>query len=247
MIKLSERMQAVASMVTAGNRLADIGTDHGYIPIVLVQEGKIPSAIAADINAGPLERAGEHIAACHLEDRIRTIRGDGLKGILPGEVDTILIAGMGGELIVHILTEGEEVCRAAKELVLQPQSELKKVRKYLRQHNYRIVDEDMVLEDGKYYPMMRVEADPDGSRWNRMEPKMVTTCDIYGPVLLKNGNPVLRKYLVREFRQLQTICESLEKQPQTPAILQRKAEIEEKMRYNESAYTLLEDLVNAGF
>lgn len=240
-------MQAVASMVTAGNRLADVGTDHGYVPIVLVQEGKVPEAIAMDINAGPLERANEHIAENHLQDKIRTIQCDGLAGLKPGEADTILIAGMGGELVIHILSEGETVCRAAKELVLQPQSELHKVRSYLRMNNYRIVDEDMILEDGKYYPMMRVVTDYHNDCWDKMEASVVAACDIYGPLLLKNGNPILRKYLVREFRQLQNICSSLENQPQTEGIIRRKAELMDKMRANESAYTILGDLVQAGF
>ena len=127
-------MKAVASMVTTGGILADIGTDHAYVPIALVQRQKIKGAIAMDINEGPLARAQEHIRAARQEEYIQTRLSDGAEALLPNEADSILIAGMGGELILHILTEGESVCSTAKELILQPQSEIHKVREYLRQH-----------------------------------------------------------------------------------------------------------------
>ena len=109
-------MKAVASMVTTGGILADIGTDHAYVPIALVQRQKIKGAIAMDINEGPLARAQEHIRAARLEEYIQTRLSDGAEALLPNEADSILIAGMGGELILHILTEGESVCSTAKEL-----------------------------------------------------------------------------------------------------------------------------------
>lgn len=121
----------MASMVTTGGILADIGTDHAYVPIALVQRQKIKGAIAMDINEGPLARAQEHIRAARLEEYIQTRLSDGAEALLPNEADSILIAGMGGELILHILTEGESVCSTAKELILQPQSEIHKVREYL--------------------------------------------------------------------------------------------------------------------
>mgnify|MGYP000034245510 CR=1 FL=1 len=107
----------MASMVTTGGILADIGTDHAYVPIALVQRQKIKGAIAMDINEGPLARAQEHIRAARLEEYIQTRLSDGAEALLPNEADSILIAGMGGELILHILTEGESVCSTAKELI----------------------------------------------------------------------------------------------------------------------------------
>ena len=131
MVKLSNRLLSVASFVTEGNVLADVGTDHGYIPIYLMQEGRIERAIAMDINAGPLERAKEHITQYGLETYIETRLSDGVAALTPGEADSILIAGMGGGLVLHILEEGETVCRQAKELILQPQSEIERVRVWL--------------------------------------------------------------------------------------------------------------------
>lgn len=247
MVKLSKRMNAVASMVTSGNILADIGTDHGYVPIALVQKGKIPKAIAMDINEGPLQRAKEHITTCCLEESIETRLSDGVAALEENEADTILIAGMGGELIIHILVEGYKVCRKAKELVLQPQSDIDHVRKYLRENKYKIIDEDMILEDGKYYPMMKVvPVEEELTQWEEMKPEVVTTCDIYGPLLIKNGNPVLRKFLVKQHKQLRTILKGLKEQPQNDGIVKRIKEIEDELVFNESAYTILGAIKNAG-
>ena len=233
-------------MVTSGGVLADIGTDHGYVPIALVQKHRITGAIAMDINEGPLARAREHIASAGLEGYIQTRLSDGVQALEVQEADSILIAGMGGELVIHILEEGEEVCRGAAELILQPQSEIRRVREYLREHHYKIVDEDMICEDGKYYPMMRViHVDTDES-WSKMNEESRTACDIYGPLLLRNGNPVLRRFLVRQHRQLTEIIQSLKLQKQTQAIMKRIGELQQELSYNESAYTILGAIKNAG-
>ncbi len=246
MIKLSKRMKAVASMVTLGSPLADVGTDHGYVPISLVQRKKIPRAIAMDVNKGPLQRAREHIAEHNLENFIETRLSDGVAKLEAGEVESILIAGMGGELVIHILSEGKEVCRSVKELILQPQSELAKVRQFLREHAFEIIDEDMVIEDGKYYPMMKAVPVETPVVWNQLPQEVIPACDMYGPLLLKNGNPSLRKYLVKQHKQLQKILKELEKQPESKAISKRKEEVLEAISLNESAYTILGEIKNAG-
>ncbi len=246
MIKLSKRMKAVAGMVTTGGVLADIGTDHGYIPIALVQRQKITGAIAMDINKGPLARAQENIASARLGDYIQTRLSDGVAALGEGEADSILIAGMGGELVIHILSEGEKVCKAASELILQPQSDIRKVREYLRLHHYKIVDEDMICEDGKYYPMMRVVHVESDDAWMKMNEQTKAACDIYGPLLLRNGNPVLRRFLVRQHRQLTQILQRLQAQTMSEKIERRIAEVSEELQYNESAYTILGAIKNAG-
>lgn len=187
MIRLSDRLRMNASFVTPGSRLADVGTDHGYIPITLVIEKKIPSALAMDVNEGPLERAKEHIREFQLESCIHTRLSDGVQALHPGEADSVLIAGMGGALTVKILTEGEQVLKSVKELILQPQSEIDKVRRYLEKTGYRIVKEDMVCEDGKYYPVMKAVAG-----------EMHYDREIfyqYGKLLLDAGHSVLKDYL----------------------------------------------------
>ena len=219
----------MASMVTTGGILADIGTDHAYVPIALVQRQKIKGAIAMDINEGPLARAQEHIRAARLEKYIQTRLSDGAEALLPNEADSILIAGMGGELILHILTEGELVCSTAKELILQPQSEIHKVREYLRQHQYKIEDEDMVCEDGKYYPMMKVRPPVAETAGKDTEVKCWDTVQLkYGKLLLEKQHPVLREYLEREIRIYQSILEGL-KAKDSDRIRQRKEELEQEL------------------
>ena len=246
MIKLSKRMKAVAAMVTSGGVLADVGTDHGYIPIALIQRQRIKSAIAMDINKGPLARAQDNIASARLGDYIQTRLSDGVAALGEGEADSILIAGMGGDLVIHILSEGEKVCKAASELILQPQSDIRKVREYLRLHHYKIVDEDMICEDGKYYPMMRVINVEADNAWMKMDEQTRVACDIYGPLLLRNGNPVLRRFLVRQHRQLTQILQTLQAQTLSEKIETRIAEVSEELQYNESAYTILGAIKNAG-
>ena len=239
-------MKAVAAMVTSGGVLADVGTDHGYIPIALIQRQKIKSAIAMDINKGPLARAQDNIASARLGDYIQTRLSVGVAALGEGEADSILIAGMGGELVIHILSEGEKVCKAASELILQPQSDIRKVREYLRLHHYKIVDEDMICEDGKYYPMMRVINVELDNAWMKMDEQTRVACDIYGPLLLRNGNPVLRRFLVRQHRQLTQILQTLQAQTMSEKIETRIAEVLEELQYNESAYTILGAIKNAG-
>ena len=109
-MQLSIRMQAVADMVTPGGRIADIGTDHGYVPIYLVEQNKTDHAIAMDVRKGPLARAGENIVRFGCSDRIETRLSDGLAMLKPGEADTVIIAGMGGLLTIRIL-EGTSECQ----------------------------------------------------------------------------------------------------------------------------------------
>lgn len=228
MVKISNRLTTAAALVTQGYTLADVGTDHGYIPIYLMQQEKIPSAIAMDINEGPLERAKEHIALYGLQAYIQTRLSDGVAALKPGEVEAVLIAGMGGGLVMHILKDGEKVCQSAKELILQPQSEIEHVREFLREEGYTILAEDMVYEDGKFYPMMKVQYQGE----NVEELKL---SDLYGGLLLQNRHPVLKTFLEKERLIYTGIKENLAKQPASEKIRTRLAEVEDILHYNELA------------
>ena len=190
---LSERLNRAASLVTDGNRLADIGTDHGFVPIFLIQEDRIPSAVAMDVNEGPLERASAHIREAGLEERISVRLSDGLAALGPGEADTVLIAGMGGALTVRILEDGSDLLwdpdreEGIRELVLQPQSEVGKVRRFLESGGWSICREEMVYEDGKFYPMMQCR--PGHMKLTEAQAR-------YGPCLMEAADPVLREYLL---------------------------------------------------
>ena len=154
-MQLSLRLSAIAEMVTEGNRLVDVGCDHGYLPVYLVLEKKIPCALAMDVRKGPLSRAREHIDAFDLGEYIQTRLSDGLQKLKPGEGDTLVIAGMGGPLMEKILTEGRPVLDSFRELILQPQSDIRHFRRFLRGEGWEIVQENIIQEDGKFYPMMK--------------------------------------------------------------------------------------------
>ncbi len=234
MVKISNRLTTAAALVTQGYTLADVGTDHGYIPIYLLQQKKIPSAIAMDINEGPLERAKEHIALYGLQAYIQTRLSDGVAALKPGEVEAVLIAGMGGGLVMHILKDGEKVCQSAKELILQPQSEIERVREFLREKGYTILAEDMVYEDGKFYPMMKVQYQGENENAQKAS-EVLKLSDLYGGLLLQNRHPVLKTFLEKERLIYTGIKENLEKQPVSEKIRMRLAEVEDILHYNELA------------
>ncbi len=219
-MQLSKRLESVSSLVTPGFRVADIGTDHGYIPLWLIRQGVIPGAIAMDIHKGPLQRAKENIQAYELEEKIETRLSDGLGELRPGEADCVVIAGMGGSLVIKILKEGAEVLRTVRELVLQPQSDMEKVRRFLQKEGYRITSEKMILEDGKFYPMMRAEH-------GRMK-ELSEIEALYGPCLLKEKNVCLKQFLEREQQTFENVRRSLAESKTTRA-KERLLEIEEKI------------------
>ena len=221
-IHLSKRLKALANMVTDGTRLADIGTDHGYIPIYLCQTGKIPSALAMDIVKGPLQQAQTHIAEHGLSEQIKTRLSDGMAALQFGEADTILIAGMGGGLVMKILSEGAEKLTGKEELILQPQSEIALVREFLRVRNFQILNEDMILEDGKYYPMMKV-SQQKAAEQTKILPQEVA--DAFGPVLLQKRHPVLKEWLERELRTTNSVIEQLSAQPDHERIRNRMQQV----------------------
>lgn len=150
-INISERLKCVASLVNKGARVADIGTDHAYLPIYLVQNGISNKVYACDVRKEPLRRAKLHIDEYGLSDKITTQLCDGLKWINKGDVDTVTICGMGGKLMKNILKAGIDKLGDNTQLVLSAQSELRDFRKYLLETGIDIKSEHMLLEDGKYY------------------------------------------------------------------------------------------------
>ncbi|WP_343249349.1 class I SAM-dependent methyltransferase [Diplocloster hominis] len=231
-MQLSKRLSAVAALVTPGTVLADVGTDHGYIPIELVERGVIPRAIALDVNAGPLRRADEHIRMHQLTDYIKTRLSDGLKEIKEGEADACVIAGMGGPLTIRILTQSRKVAQAMREWILQPQSGIEAVRRFVYSEGFRIVQEDMVLEDGKYYPMMKAV----GGNMDQPDGIYCTTGFKYGPCLLRDRHPVLRDYLLKEQKLNEELCRKLRRQ----GVGRRLQEVEQELSLVREALSVFE-------
>lgn len=216
-VTLSERMRAVAEMVTVGNRVCDVGCDHGFVSIYLVEQGISPGALAMDVRTGPLSAAREHVAERGLERKIETRLSNGLHNYNIGEAETLICAGMGGSLMRQILSDQPDKTRSFVEMVLQPQSELEQFRAWLREAGYRIAGENMIEEEGKFYPMMRVvhrdDADMDGGcmplSGETVECELCKLQDRYGPVLLARKDKVLTAYLQREKRIYGGILEEL--------------------------------------
>ena len=189
-MNLSKRLTAVADMITVGNSIADIGTDHGYIPIYMAQKGLTPKALAMDVNAGPLERACDNIKKYCVENIVSARLSDGLKKLNPGEAESIIIAGMGGLLTIRILSDCPDVTNSAKELVLSPHSDVNLVRKYLSENNFCITNENIILEDDKFYFIIRacagkMELQDEVEEW-------------FGRILLSEKNDILHQYLIKE-------------------------------------------------
>ena len=190
-VRLSPRLESIAGLVTPGNRLADIGTDHAYLPVWLCQKEIIPSAIAADLRPGPLKAAEANIRQAGLSDRIQTRLSDGLSGFHAGEADTLTLAGMGGKLICRILAQRKDLITEFREILLQPQSEIGEVRRFLIQHACCIRNETCTEDEGKFYPVIRAVPLPDRKKIPQLKEAELE----YGPCLLKEKNPLLQNWL----------------------------------------------------
>lgn len=203
-MELSKRLQGVADLVSVGSIVCDVGCDHGYIPIWLIQHRICPKVIAVDRGAGPLGRARENIRAFCLEEYITVRLSDGVASLEKGEADSLILAGMGGRLMIKILREGMDKICEMKEILLQPQSDVAGVRRFLREAGFAIARENMVYEDGKYYPMMKAVLQ---AKWmdnhspeaaGEREEIRQMAYDRYGEYLLRHRHPVLHQFLVWE-------------------------------------------------
>ncbi|MDO4744358.1 MAG: class I SAM-dependent methyltransferase [Clostridia bacterium] len=155
-LRLNPRLLKIAELVSNCESLADIGTDHGYIPIYALLKGTAKSAIASDINKGPIKRAKKNVLAFGLADKISLRVGPGLTTVEAGEAETIVIAGMGGILISDILEESKKTVSLAKQLILQPMTAEKELREYLCTNNFTIEEEILVAEEEKIYNIICV-------------------------------------------------------------------------------------------
>lgn len=224
---LSKRLQMVADCVTPNSLVADVGCDHAYISIYLVENEIAKRSVALDINEGPLQKAMENVKDAGLSDRISIRLSDGLEKLCPGEANSIVIAGMGGILMVQILSSGLDCVKEAKELILQPQSEAEKVREYLHKLKFSICEENMCIDDGKFYVVIHAKKEEEVSIVKRSYNK-------YGELLLKERHPILKEYLLKEYQKAKLIQTSLLKHPSEKNNL-RHEEIKEEIEMLEYA------------
>lgn len=160
-LNLSKRLLCAASLIRNGSFLADVGTDHAYLPIHLCLEGRVRGAFASDINRGPVERARENIKKYGLEDTVSVEVSDGLRAAEAHSPDSIAILGMGGELIARILSEAAWVKRSGIQLCLQPMTHAEALRSYLLENGFAITEEEIVEEDGRIYQLLTAEYSPN--------------------------------------------------------------------------------------
>ncbi len=204
-MELTKRLQMNADLVPEGALVGDIGCDHGYVSIYLAEKKQCPRVIAMDINKGPLEIAKRNITQAGKEKQIECRLSDGVEKLLPGEVDTLLIAGMGGMLTSHILMAHPPVIEQVHTLVLQAQSDLGEVRKTVHKLGFFLEKEEVCMDAGKFYLAMRARRGIEPLPYNEREYE-------YGRILSENHNTLYREHLERELRKTHEIRMSLEQQ-----------------------------------
>lgn len=228
MLKISDRLAAVAGLIPQDANLVDIGTDHGYVPIWLLQNKRIQSAIAMDVNKGPLAKARENRDKYGFTHVMDLRLSNGLEKLNPGEGDSVLIAGMGGPLMIRIIEEGRSNASSIQTWVLQPQSEIPSVRRYLHEHDFIIEEEIMLKDEGKYY--MAMKAVPGTSNpWTDLE-------YLFGKYLLEQKHPILKEFIQKEQNIYHRIKEQLIRSDQIEnerftEVTQYLASLDSAMRY----------------
>ncbi len=210
--KLSERLQNVAALIKKGNVVADIGTDHAYLPIHIVNSGISDRVIAMDVRKGPLEKAKQNVSDYKTAGNISIRLSDGLDSLCPMEAETITICGMGGRLIKSILESGKDKYNGQTQLILSPQSELREFRQYLYSFGYSVRKEVILKEDGQFYFIFCCFRDGQ-TDYNRL---FCRKDDVYkemalryGIELLREKNECLKEYLEREYRLTKHVYETV--------------------------------------
>ena len=191
-MNLDSRLKAIANFVPIGSRVADIGTDHGYLAIELVEKNIATFVIASDKNIGPLDAARRNVKIAGVEDKIDLRLGDGLKKLAIDEVDVVCIAGMGGALICDILNDSHEIVTSIEKIILQPMNAAEKVRQWATENNFYIEDEDLAEVDDIIYEIICLS-----KHYNDL------------PSTKKSHLPLLTKFIETKIKKLQNILESM--------------------------------------
>jgi len=228
-MKLTPRLQAIADKIPPGSAVADIGSDHAYIPVYLLVNRLARRVIASDNNKGPLTAAAQTLKLFNLEKAVDLRLADGLEAIKPeDDVDTVVIAGMGGETICSILARGKDIISAAVSLVLQPMTDAGLVRRWLADNGFAIVDEDIAQEGARFYEIIVAR------RGQGMERQDFS--DEIGPVLLAKKHPLLKPMLEQRLRRLRKAAAYAS---HSAAARERVRQLEERARYLEEVLSWL--------
>lgn len=224
--KLSQRLETVAKYIPTGYKLADIGSDHAYLPCYLVKKGIVPFAIAGEVVEGPFQSAKNQVQAEGLLDKISVRMGDGLEVIEKGEVDCITIAGMGGALIANILEKGSSKLSTVKRLILQPNISAVSVRTWLLHNDWELIGEEIIEEDSKIYEVLIAErGNPNNPYKNQLEKRL-----LLGPFLMDEHNAVFKKKWLTEKKNWERIIRQIELASETAENKQKWSELQEKIK-----------------
>ena len=203
-MKLTDRLLKIASLVTEGKRVADIGTDHGYIPVYLLNKNIVPFAILADVNKGPLENAHKEVRHNNLLDKTDLRLGSGIEVLKKDEVDEVIIAGMGGILISELLEANKEVAHSVDKLILQPMQAQDELRKYLFSNGYEVLNEVLVKEDFRIYEILEVKYTGKNTE---------VEDEVYfevGKKLVENKDELLNEFIDKKIYKYNSIIEKLD-------------------------------------
>jgi tRNA (adenine22-N1)-methyltransferase len=222
--KLSARLQAVADFIPKGFKLADIGSDHAYLPCYVVKKGIVPFAIAGEVVEGPFQSALRQVREEELSEQISARKGNGLEVINPNEVDCITIAGMGGALISSILESGKEKLLNVNRLILQPNISAISIREWLMENGWELVGEKILEEDGKIYEVLVAERGNPNQPYKNLHKGL-----LLGPFLLEEKNAVFIKKWQEEKKNWERILTSLAEANESEEVLSKIKELNEKI------------------
>ena len=200
-MELSKRLKRIAEHVDKCESVADIGTDHGYIPIYLVKEGICKKAIASDINKGPIEKAKVNVAFEGVSNKVKCLLGPGLNPLKVGEVNGVILAGMGGNLTRDILLADMDKVKKYDFIILQPAQNPEVLREFLYKNDYEIIDEDLIKDEGRFYELFKV-------KYNENSEKLVFEDGLYyevSPLLREKNHPLFKEFIEEKINRCETI------------------------------------------
>lgn len=223
-MELSLRLRTICNMIDSCKTIADIGTDHGYIPIYLIKNKICEFAIACDINKGPLEKAKENIKLENLEDNISLRLGSGFNVITPGEANVAIIAGMGGHLIKDLIESGMEVFKSLDYLILQPVQNPDVLRKYIYDNGFEIIKEELCIDEKIFYEIIKIRYVNANENIRKVEN------DIFYEVsydLIKQKHPLVNNFIQYKINRYSNILKYIQEDSSLATL--RKKEVKEKI------------------
>lgn len=230
MVQLSERLKKVANFVEDQAIIADIGSDHAYLPAYLVKNGKIQRAIAGEVVKGPYESAVKNVQKEGLNQEIDVRLANGLQAIEEDDlVDTVTIAGMGGTLISTILENGNDRLSTVQRLITQPNIHAIAIRRWAVQNGWKIIDEAILKEDDKIYEIVVLERGNEAYTEKEL---------LLGPVLMRECNPIFRDKWLREMKEWHRILQSIEGATKHREIEAKRKQLQQQITYVQEVLTV---------